>query len=121
MIHTVESTTGPTTSESVISSDGNANNNGDGFGSAVSVPSNSSNSNNNNNGDPSGQTIEDKDGQHHPVPEFLCQLTKMLTDDDNEHIIEWYVMIWRVNLSTRVPCGMVLIVCIYEFQTMLII
>jgi hypothetical protein len=30
----------------------------------------------------------DRDGQHHPVAEFLYQLTKMLTDDNSE-IIEW--------------------------------
>jgi hypothetical protein len=30
----------------------------------------------------------DPDGQHHPVAEFLYQLTKMLTDDNSE-IIEW--------------------------------
>eukprot|EP00977_Amphora_coffeiformis_P000902 scaffold190_cov171-Amphora_coffeaeformis.AAC.27 len=31
---------------------------------------------------------EMRDGQHHPVAEFLYQLTKMLTDDNSE-IIEW--------------------------------
>lgn len=36
----------------------------------------------------SGQTYEDRNGQHHPIAEFLYQLTKMLTDDNSE-IIEW--------------------------------
>jgi hypothetical protein len=30
----------------------------------------------------------DRNGQHHPIAEFLYQLTKMLTDDNSE-IIEW--------------------------------
>lgn len=34
------------------------------------------------------QSYEDRNGQHHPIAEFLYQLTKMLTDDNNE-IIEW--------------------------------
>ncbi|CAJ1969150.1 unnamed protein product [Cylindrotheca closterium] len=42
---------------------------------------------------PSGQEgpggeIPDRGSQHHPVAEFLYQLTKMLTDDNSE-IIEW--------------------------------
>jgi len=32
--------------------------------------------------------IQDRGSQHHPVAEFLYQLTKMLTDDNSE-IIEW--------------------------------
>ena len=36
-----------------------------------------------------GSDLEiDRNGQHHPVAEFLYQLTKMLTDDNSE-IIEW--------------------------------
>jgi hypothetical protein len=31
---------------------------------------------------------EDRNGQHHPIAEFLYQLTKMLTDDNTE-VIEW--------------------------------
>jgi hypothetical protein len=31
---------------------------------------------------------QDRNGQHHPIAEFLYQLTKMLTDDNSE-IIEW--------------------------------
>jgi hypothetical protein len=34
------------------------------------------------------QDMPDRGGQHHPVAEFLYQLTKMLTDNNNE-IIEW--------------------------------
>lgn len=34
------------------------------------------------------QAAGDRNSQHHPVAEFLYQLTKMLTDDNNE-IIEW--------------------------------
>jgi hypothetical protein len=30
----------------------------------------------------------DPDGQHHPIAEFLYQLTKMLTDD-NAEVVEW--------------------------------
>ena len=36
----------------------------------------------------SGDVELDRNGQHHPVAEFLYQLTKMLTDDNSE-IIEW--------------------------------
>lgn len=32
--------------------------------------------------------FQDRNGQHHPIAEFLYQLTKMLTDDNSE-IIEW--------------------------------
>jgi hypothetical protein len=32
--------------------------------------------------------FQDRNGQHHPIAEFLYQLTKMLTDDNTE-IIEW--------------------------------
>jgi HSF-type DNA-binding len=35
-----------------------------------------------------GGSMDDGSGQHHPIAEFLYQLTKMLTDDNNE-IIEW--------------------------------
>lgn len=35
-----------------------------------------------------GNEIPDRGSQHHPVAEFLYQLTKMLTDDNSE-IIEW--------------------------------
>lgn len=35
-----------------------------------------------------GQEEFDHNGQHHPIAEFLYQLTKMLTDDNSE-IIEW--------------------------------
>jgi len=35
-----------------------------------------------------GDGMTDQNGQHHPIPEFLYQLTKMLTDDNSE-IIEW--------------------------------
>lgn len=44
----------------------------------------------NNDGDDNSQNDGDLDrnGQHHPVAEFLYQLTKMLTDDNSE-IIEW--------------------------------
>jgi HSF-type DNA-binding len=38
--------------------------------------------------DSGGQSYEDRNGQHHPIAEFLYQLTKMLTDDNSE-IIEW--------------------------------
>jgi hypothetical protein len=34
------------------------------------------------------QEYTDRNGQHHPIAEFLYQLTKMLTDD-NAEIIEW--------------------------------
>jgi len=34
------------------------------------------------------QSFQERNGQHHPIAEFLYQLTKMLTDDNNE-IIEW--------------------------------
>ena len=45
---------------------------------------------NNNDGDDtqSGDGEIGRDGQHHPVAEFLYQLTKMLTDDNSE-IVEW--------------------------------
>jgi HSF-type DNA-binding len=39
-------------------------------------------------GDFGEQTFEDRNGQHHPIAEFLYQLTKLLTDDNSE-IIEW--------------------------------
>jgi HSF-type DNA-binding len=32
--------------------------------------------------------VTDRNGQHHPIAEFLYQLTKMLTDDNTE-VIEW--------------------------------
>jgi hypothetical protein len=35
-----------------------------------------------------GQDFQDRNGQHHPIAEFLYQLTKMLTDENSE-IIEW--------------------------------
>jgi len=35
-----------------------------------------------------GGDFPDRNGQHHPIAEFLYQLTKMLTDDNSE-IIEW--------------------------------
>lgn len=35
-----------------------------------------------------GADFTDRNGQHHPIAEFLYQLTKMLTDDNSE-IIEW--------------------------------
>jgi hypothetical protein len=47
--------------------------------------------NNNNDEGPTeigSQTFEDRNGQHHPIAEFLYQLTKLLTDDNSE-IIEW--------------------------------
>lgn len=37
---------------------------------------------------PEKADLPDRGNQHHPVAEFLYQLTKMLTDDNNE-IIEW--------------------------------
>lgn len=39
-------------------------------------------------GSEGGGSMDDGSGQHHPIAEFLYQLTKMLTDDNNE-IIEW--------------------------------
>jgi hypothetical protein len=39
-------------------------------------------------GDIQRQEYTDRNGQHHPIAEFLYQLTKMLTDD-NVEIIEW--------------------------------
>jgi hypothetical protein len=39
-------------------------------------------------GDAQRQEYTDRNGQHHPIAEFLYQLTKMLTDD-NVEIIEW--------------------------------
>jgi HSF-type DNA-binding len=39
-------------------------------------------------GSEAGGSMDDGSGQHHPIAEFLYQLTKMLTDDNNE-IIEW--------------------------------
>jgi HSF-type DNA-binding len=39
-------------------------------------------------GSEGGESLDDGNGQHHPIAEFLYQLTKMLTDDNNE-IIEW--------------------------------
>lgn len=39
-------------------------------------------------GDIQRQEYADRNGQHHPIAEFLYQLTKMLTDD-NVEIIEW--------------------------------
>lgn len=38
--------------------------------------------------DLNGNDFQDCNGQHHPIAEFLYQLTKMLTDDNSE-IIEW--------------------------------
>lgn len=52
---------------------------------------NTNDSVNNNEGDDNSQSGDvelDRNGQHHPVAEFLYQLTKMLTDDNSE-IIEW--------------------------------
>jgi HSF-type DNA-binding len=37
---------------------------------------------------PSAQEYADRHDQHHPIAEFLYQLTKMLTEDNGE-IIEW--------------------------------
>ena len=41
-----------------------------------------------NGGNELGPEFQSRDGQHHPIAEFLYQLTKMLTDDNSE-IIEW--------------------------------
>jgi hypothetical protein len=38
--------------------------------------------------DLNGGDFQDSNGQHHPIAEFLYQLTKMLTEDNSE-IIEW--------------------------------
>ena len=46
------------------------------------------------------QSYEDQNGQHHPIPEFLYQLTKMLTDDNSE-IIEWYVVPRNMYLAPQ--------------------
>jgi hypothetical protein len=38
--------------------------------------------------DEDGAQVTDRNGQHHPIAEFLYQLTKMLTDENGE-VIEW--------------------------------
>ncbi|GAX24167.1 hypothetical protein FisN_4Lh252 [Fistulifera solaris] len=43
---------------------------------------------------------QDRNGQHHPIAEFLYQLTKMLTDDNNE-VIEWSDGRIRVHYPER--------------------
>lgn len=43
---------------------------------------------------------QDRNGQHHPIAEFLYQLTKMLTDDNSE-VIEWSDGRIRVHYPER--------------------
>jgi hypothetical protein len=43
---------------------------------------------------------QDRNGHHHPIAEFLYQLTKMLTDDNSE-IIEWKDARIRVHYPER--------------------
>ena len=43
---------------------------------------------------------QDRNGQHHPIAEFLYQLTKMLTDD-NVEVIEWSDGRIRVHYPER--------------------
>lgn len=60
-------------------------------GEMNNTTSDATNNNNNNDGEDNSQSNDadlDRNGQHHPVAEFLYQLTKMLTDDNSE-IIEW--------------------------------
>jgi hypothetical protein len=40
-------------------------------------------------GDLQQQKYTDRNGKDRPIAEFLCQLTRMLTDGDNVEIIEW--------------------------------
>lgn len=66
----------------------------------------SSGNNNVNTGDDSlelrhaAHEYQDRNGQHHPIAEFLYQLTKMLTDDNSE-VIEWSDGRIRVHYPER--------------------